>query len=56
VAAVILVSVVVVNLVTIAADPQAGYSSGHLVSCSIRRATPLILAAVGQVRARAARS
>jgi hypothetical protein len=31
------------------------YGSGHLVSRSIRRATPLILEAVGQVRARAAR-
>ena len=30
------------------------YGSGHLVSRSIRRATPLILKAVGQVRARAA--
>ena len=30
------------------------YGSGHLVSRSIRRATPLILEAVGQVRARAA--
>jgi len=30
------------------------YGSGHLVSRSIRRATPLILAAVGQVNARAA--
>ena len=29
------------------------YGSGHLVSRSIRRATPLILEAVGQVRARA---
>jgi len=32
------------------------YGSGHLVSRSIRRATPLILEAVGQVRARAART
>jgi hypothetical protein len=32
------------------------YGSGHLVSRSIRRATPLILAAVGQVSARAASS
>jgi hypothetical protein len=32
------------------------YGSGHLVSRSIRRATPLILEAVSQVRARAARS
>jgi HD domain-containing protein len=32
------------------------YGSGHLVSRSIRRATPLILDAVGQVRARAART
>jgi len=31
------------------------YGSGHPVSRSIRRATPLILEAVGQVRARAAR-
>ena len=31
------------------------YGSGHLVSRSIRRATPLILEAVGQVNARAAR-
>ena len=30
------------------------YGTGHLVSRSIRRATPLILEAVGQVRARAA--
>jgi hypothetical protein len=30
------------------------YGSGHLVSCSIRRATPLILEAVGHVRARTA--
>ena len=30
------------------------YGSGHLVSRSIRRATPLILEAVGQVNARAA--
>ncbi len=32
------------------------YGSGHLVSRSIRRATPLILEAVGQVNARAASS
>ena len=32
------------------------YGSGHLVSRSIRRATPFILEAVGQVRARAART
>ncbi len=32
------------------------YGSGHLVSRSIRRATPLILEAVGLVRARAART
>ena len=32
------------------------YGSGHLVSRSIRRATPLILDAVGQVNARAART
>ncbi len=32
------------------------YGSGHLVSRSIRRATPLILEAVGQVCARAART
>jgi len=32
------------------------YDSGHLVSRSIHRATPLILEAVGQVRARAART
>ena len=32
------------------------YGSGHLVSRSIRRATPLILEAVGQVHARAART
>ena len=32
------------------------YGTGHLVSRSIRRATPLILEAVGQVRARAART
>jgi len=32
------------------------YGSGHLVSRSIHRATPLILEAVGQVRARAART
>ncbi len=32
------------------------YGSGHLVSRSIRRATPLILQAVGQVNARAASS
>ena len=32
------------------------YGSAHLVSRSIRRATPLILEAVGQVRARAART
>ena len=32
------------------------YGAGHLVSRSIRRATPLILEAVGQVRARAART
>ena len=32
------------------------YGSGHLVSRSIRRATPLILEAVGQVKARAARA
>ena len=32
------------------------YGTGHLVSRSIRRATPLILEAVGQVNARAARS
>jgi hypothetical protein len=32
------------------------YGSGHLVSRSIRRATPVILEAVGQVRARAART
>ncbi len=31
------------------------YGSGHLVSRSIRRATPLILEAVGQVNARASR-
>jgi hypothetical protein len=30
------------------------YGTGHLVSRSIRRATPLILEAVGQVRARTA--
>ena len=30
------------------------YGSGHLVSRSIRRATPLILEAVGHVNARAA--
>ena len=33
-------------------DPRR-YGSGHLVSRSIRRAIPLILEAVGQVRARA---
>jgi len=32
------------------------YGSGHLVSHSIRRATPLILEAVGQVNTRAART
>jgi hypothetical protein len=32
------------------------YGSGHLVSRSISRATPLILEAVGQVSARAARA
>ena len=32
------------------------YGTSHLVSRSIRRATPLILDAVGQVRARAART
>ena len=32
------------------------YGTGHLVSRSIRRATPLILQAVGQVNARAART
>jgi putative nucleotidyltransferase with HDIG domain len=32
------------------------YGAGHLVSRSIRRATPLILEAVGHVHARAARS
>ncbi len=32
------------------------YGSGHLVSRSVRRATPLILEAVGQVNARAARA
>jgi HD domain-containing protein len=32
------------------------YGSGHLVSRSIRRATPLILEAVGQINARAART
>ena len=32
------------------------YGSGHLVSRSMRRATPLILEAVGQVNARAARA
>ena len=32
------------------------YGSGHLVSRSIRRATPLILEAVGHVSARAART
>ena len=32
------------------------YGTGHLVSRSIRRATPLILEAVGQVRARTART
>ena len=32
------------------------YGTGHLVSRSIRRATPLILEAVGHVRARAART
>jgi hypothetical protein len=32
------------------------YGSGHLVSRFIRRATPLILEAVGQVNARAART
>jgi hypothetical protein len=32
------------------------YGTGHLVSRSIRRATPLILEAVGQVNARAARA
>ena len=32
------------------------YGSGHLVSRSIRRATPLILDAVGQVHARTART
>ena len=32
------------------------YGTGHLVSRSIRRATPLILEAVGQVNARAART
>ena len=32
------------------------YGTGHLVSRSIRRATPLILEAVGQVRARANRT
>jgi putative nucleotidyltransferase with HDIG domain len=32
------------------------YGSGHLVSRSIRRATPLILEAVGQVRAQTART
>ena len=36
------------------AEIQNRYGSGHLVSRSIRRATPLILEAVGQVRARAA--
>ena len=32
------------------------YGPGHLVSRSIRRATPLILEAVGQVNARATRT
>ena len=32
------------------------YGTGHLVSRSIRRATPLILEAVGQVSARTART
>ena len=32
------------------------YGTGHPVSRSIRRATPLILEAVGQVSARAARA
>ena len=32
------------------------YGTGHLVSRSIRRATPLILEAVGQVNARAFRA
>ena len=38
------------------AEIQDRYGSGHLVSRFIRRATPLILEAVGQVDARAART
>ena len=38
------------------AEIQNRYGSGHLVSRSMRRATPLILEAVGQVNARAART
>jgi len=37
------------------AEIQDRYGSGHLVSRSMRRATPFILEAVGQVSARAAR-
>ena len=38
------------------AEIQNRYGSGHLVSRSMRRATPFILEAVGQVHARAARA
>jgi HD superfamily phosphodiesterase len=38
------------------AEIQNRYGSGHLVSRCMRRATPFILEAVGQVRARAART
>ena len=38
------------------AEIQNRYGSGHLVSRSMRRATPFILEAVGQVHARAART
>jgi len=38
------------------AEIQQRYGHGHLVSRSIRRATPMILRAVEQVQARAARS
>ena len=38
------------------AEIQNRYGSGHLVSRSMRRATPLILEAVGQDNARAART
>ena len=38
------------------AEIQQRYGSGHLVSRSIQRATPMILRAVKQVQDRAARS